>query len=1248
MTTKTNLNQAPYFDDFNENKNFHRILFKGRNAIQTRELNQLQSMVGNQIENFADHIFKFGSIVKNVSLKYNEYQDYVRLKDLDKNNKPVNIGIFSNKIVMGGSSGIKAKVILTTEKNSNDPPTIFVNYINTGKHPTTGEDVKRFIWGEEIRVLDPSNENFSIYKATVRCPACPNSTDSDSNIDPTGKGSIFTISSGVYYVNGYFVKVLPQAIILDKYVNNPSYDVGLDVVEEIITEKDDSSLYDNALGTPNFTAPGADRLRILLVLTKKVLKSTNQDSFILVARIENGVMTQLHDKPQYSEIMDTLARRTYDESGDYTVTPFRLYFKEHLKHTIDDNNGYFLEEFGGDANKFMAFIQPGKAYVKGYEIDKISESPVALNKARETIKQKFAATRPSLHNYILVKLDTGSNTFLNTKISDINSVYDYSTLYFYDGPASGLVTTGNNIGTCISKGIELYSGIHGTPDAIYKIFISDPSFNTSKSILNVRSLKNVGTNVLVANLVSSGEILTGTPDTLFKIYDTENNSLIFKLPKDHIKSLRDVDNPNTSNTLLTVKKIYTGFTNSSSVVTFNTESGDRFSSYNPKSWLIGVRTSTNFVPINPSNVSVTQDSITVTLPSGNANKEVGIIADTYILSAREKRKIISSRIFSNVLISGLPSGNRKFFLQNADVYKIDSIIMYNNGGDYTDVDAVDITSWWNLDNGQRDNYYGIGFITLKQQFQSTDFTNKVMRISFNYFTHSSTGYYFSVDSYKELIEDDTLDIDYETIPTYTTSYGETFRLSNVLDFRPRQGWDVNTNTPSFSGTTTLDAMLIDLPSNDIDVIYDIEFYLGRVDLICLHKNGDFIVEEGISSENPIPKKTPENTMKLYEISMKPYIYDIKKDVSSKFFDNKRYTMRDIGRLEKRIENLEYYVSFNLLEKSAADMNILDANGMNRFKNGFLVDPFTDFKSSNLTSNQYRCSIDVEKKECKPKFTTDNIKLVLNQSDSDNYQVTSSLITLPFEDIEFKSQPFASKSISVNPYDIFNMEGKMVLTPDHDVWVDTRSSPTFSANVDFGLNDIVVSNVNANSIIRDGWLQGEQSTTVNIGSSVTNVQLITHMREIEIQFAASNMRPNTIVYPFFEEVNVSEYCRPLNGSFNGKLTTDNDGQIVGVFRVPANKFFTGDRTFVLVDVDSEERIDDFTTTAKAKFYSGGLMQTVEQKTLSVKKPTVAIESPPVTPVKPVVPTQSTIPTPPPPQNSCIRNGIVYPQGANIRF
>ena len=49
MPQKTNLNTNPYYDDFSQSKNFHKVLFKPGFPVQARELTTIQSILQNQI-----------------------------------------------------------------------------------------------------------------------------------------------------------------------------------------------------------------------------------------------------------------------------------------------------------------------------------------------------------------------------------------------------------------------------------------------------------------------------------------------------------------------------------------------------------------------------------------------------------------------------------------------------------------------------------------------------------------------------------------------------------------------------------------------------------------------------------------------------------------------------------------------------------------------------------------------------------------------------------------------------------------------------------------------------------------------------------------------------------------------------------------------------------------------------------------------------------------------------------------------
>ena len=143
------------------------------------------------------------------------------------------------------------------------------------------------------------------------------------------------------------------------------------------------------------------------------------------------------------------------------------------------------------------------------------------------------------------------------------------------------------------------------------------------------------------------------------------------------------------------------------------------------------------------------------------------------------------------------------------------------------------------------------------------------------------------------------------------------------------------------------------------------------------------------------------------------------DVNIEHVDNKRYAMRDIGRIEKRIETAEYYTQLSLLETDAQNLQIQDANGFDRFKNGFVVDNFTGHNIGDVGNKDYKVSIDYAKGELRPTFHEDvSVQLIERDDDgtvievadrtAHNYQKTGDLITLLYTETTLIDQPYASK------------------------------------------------------------------------------------------------------------------------------------------------------------------------------------------------------------------------------------------------
>jgi len=385
MPQNINLNVSPYFDDFNESKNYQRVLFKPGTPIQARELTTLQSILQNQVEKFGKHFFKEGSMVIPGQIAFDQYYTCVQIDETHLG-LPVSSYISSlvGKTIKGEISGVTAKVenYITNTQSEKGNYTLYIKYQSSSD---VNFDTKTFVDGENLLSLEDIDYGVS----TIRT----NSSFATTIIsNSTSVGSAAKITEGVYFIRGFFVTVSPQTVILDQYSNAPSYRVGLLINEEIaVATNSNPDLFDNAKGFSNFAAPGADRLKISTTLIKKELNDFNDEDFVELLRTEKGVLQKFVSNSQYNLIRDELARRTYDESGDYYVRPFTINIKESLNDKIG-NNGIYNENDqtrqgnlpSDDLGCFT--ISPGKAFIRGYEVETIDTTIVDFKKPRVTEK----------------------------------------------------------------------------------------------------------------------------------------------------------------------------------------------------------------------------------------------------------------------------------------------------------------------------------------------------------------------------------------------------------------------------------------------------------------------------------------------------------------------------------------------------------------------------------------------------------------------------------------------------------------------------------------------------------------------------------------------------------------------------------------------------------------------------------------------------------------------------------------------
>jgi len=343
MSLNTNFNVNPYYDDFDEGKKFLRLLFKPGYAVQARELTQLQTLLQNQIGRFGDNIFKNGSLVTG-GQTFLQDATYLKL-DTDYAGTAVVAKNFNGLTITNISGTKRGEVIVTYDINSGtnpaEPKTLLVKQLY-GTPFTSGETIK----------------------TVETAPSFANVSTSG-----VGTGQTFSINSGVFYYDGFFIKNDAQTIATSKYNNTTANArIGFEITESIPVYTQDTSLLDPAQDASNFQAPGSDRYKIDLVLASRSLTSTDDTQFIELARVENGQLTYSVKYPLYAELEATLARRTYDESGNYTVRPFKLALETSSSNTANVN----------------VILSPGKAYVYGYEYETISPTTITLSKPRTT------------------------------------------------------------------------------------------------------------------------------------------------------------------------------------------------------------------------------------------------------------------------------------------------------------------------------------------------------------------------------------------------------------------------------------------------------------------------------------------------------------------------------------------------------------------------------------------------------------------------------------------------------------------------------------------------------------------------------------------------------------------------------------------------------------------------------------------------------------------------------------------------
>lgn len=512
MPQNTNLNVNPYYDDFDDRKNYYKVLFKPGVTVQTRELNNLQSILQNQIEKFGRSFYSNGGIVVPGNFAYDGNFTCV---EIESTYKGISVESYFSELVgcviIGKTTQITAKIEHVLSKNDaeseRNTTLLFVKYQRSSLNDFSTETFQN---GEELILESDITVGETVFYSGQSVFKVLSPLDRNS----CSVGSAAKIDSGIYFIRGYFVNIEKDLIVLEAFNNTPTYRVGLQVTESIIDSNDDSSLVDNAQGFSNYAAPGADRLEISLKLIKKSVDDFNDDSFIELFRVINGNTKKIKTADQFSFITDTLARRTYDESGNYYVSPFKIESLESLNDRLG-NSGVFLKgqkTFEGKlASEDLAAIKisPGKAYVKGYEVPTGTEI-LDFEKPRKTKKIESSSSNFYAGNLLRI------NNIKNLPKIGLSTSYSVS---LYDTRLSNNVATGTTIGLARVYDFEYHNTSYENPASQSNLYLFD--IQTYTNLVTSSNLSNVISGNYVKGQYSnaSGYVknISGSNVTLYQV-----------------------------------------------------------------------------------------------------------------------------------------------------------------------------------------------------------------------------------------------------------------------------------------------------------------------------------------------------------------------------------------------------------------------------------------------------------------------------------------------------------------------------------------------------------------------------------------------------------------------------------------------------------------------------------------------------------------------------------------------------------
>jgi hypothetical protein len=884
----------------------------------------------------------------------------------------------------------------------------------------------------------------------------------------TGNSYAMTVGEGVIFQKGYFSRVAEQLVIIEKYTNTPdSISVGFETQEDIVSSNQDESLLDNATGAPNFTAPGANRLKLtpkLTVISKA--EADSREDWLYVAEFSNGNPYKQNRQTVYNVIGKEMNRRFNETAGSYVTNQFLLQTK---------NTTNFVDE----ATKFNVLIDPGVAFINGARVETLLNYEAPIDKGTNTLQVTNGNISLNYGNYVKVNEVGGHFLF---KTGGLVSLYDTSKRYITTSTATTPAAAGNLIGSSRIRSIVYDSGVPGTASCVYRLYLFDINMNIGKNFSDVRSIFYDGTikaicdtvlengNAVIKDNINSSLIYySGNP----AVVDASSIGYIYRTSKEDI-TVSSGNKITISATSLSSNATfpYSGQLSStqlrdiivvplasyqpaatktgtvSAAVTSNTVTGTgtKFVSeyrvgdyirFNPSSGAVpfGLISSIAndtimYLSSNATAVATTNTHgyyypaytpIDLDRPDRGANvnsskTELEITTDlmtipaSYIATFNVRQSnespvpktVNRDRYVRLCMANNVQAEAGPWALGVADAFRLKKVYRGANST-FGTAGGTDITQNFYIDHNQTEDYYGISYLYQKPGTDLGLSASDWLLVQFDHFTTAAEGLKAPGASGTYVI-DDTLALSAATssintveIPEVYGARGTYYDLRDQFDFRPMVTATVTPANNALSAplnpldqgpATRFGVADKKFPAPDSELSATINYYVGRSDRIIIDESAQFRVISGTPGSSE-PPASPENALSINVLKIPPYpslpyqlsnemIAYVDTKIANEKYGTRRindyrvttaqtdkdraniqprgYTMVDIGKLERRIQDLEYYTALTLTELQAQKRPLPGFDGADRFKFGFFVDSFENYTYSDTSNPAYTASI----------------------------------------------------------------------------------------------------------------------------------------------------------------------------------------------------------------------------------------------------------------------------------------------------